>query len=50
MDPQQTKSEPSPENKPDKPEHQPEVAPDPEQTGQNNNHDNTSTVPNPSRG
>ena len=41
--------EPNPENKPVEPEHQPEVVPEPEPTGQNNSHDNTSTVPNPSQ-
>lgn len=41
--------EPNPENKTDEPEHQPELAPEPEPTGQNNGHDSTNTVPDPSQ-
>ena len=49
-DPQPEPSpEPNPENKPVEPEHQPEVAPEPEPTGQNNGHDSTNTVPDPSQ-
>ena len=46
LDPQ---PELNPENKPDEPKHLPAVSPEPEPTGQNNSHDNTSTVPNPSQ-
>ena len=50
LDPQPEPSpEPNPENKSDEPEHQPEVAPEPEPTGQNNGHDSTNTVPDPSQ-
>ena len=49
-DPQPEPSpEPNPENKPVEPEHQPEVAPETEPTGQNNGHDSTNTVPDPSQ-
>ena len=45
-DPQPEPSpEPNPENKTD----EPELAPEPEPTGQNNGHDSTNTVPDPSQ-